>query len=367
MKKIAMMVKCIDTDGGVERIIPLLTRELNCYYECSILSLFGLKKSLYSVDDLNVIRLYDKFKRLRYIFCSSIYYLIKIFKSNNIDILIMHARGSQFMPLLIKPFIDTKIIFCEHNTITQNQFYKYSLKKKLYDYIFQLLINNCADRIVLLTNKEKNQYLINNNVSSKVKVIPNFIDNQLLINLTKYNIDSKKIITVGRLDYQKGYEYLVQVAKMVFAKHPGWQWHIYGDGDIRYKNKIVDLIKDNDLQDHIILQGNYSNIYDLYQDYSFLVMTSRYEGFGMVLVEAKAKKLPLISFDINSGPSDIIRDGVDGFLVKPFDCEAMADKICELIENPELRQKLSDNAHGNLDKFSKENIIKQWCDLLDGL
>ena len=159
----------------------------------------------------------------------------------------------------------------------------------------------------------------------------------------------------------------MQVAKSVFAKHPDWQWHIYGDGEQNYKNQIIDLIKQNSLENHIILKDNHSEIYDLYQDYSFLVMTSRYEGLPMVLLEAKAKKLPIVSFDINSGPSDIIRDGVDGFLIKPFDCEAMADKICELIENPELRQKLSDNAYGNLDKFSKEKIIKQWCDLIDEL
>ena len=136
---------------------------------------------------------------------------------------------------------------------------------------------------------------------------------------------------------------------------------------MNYKNEIIDLIKQNNLENHIILKGSSCDIYDLYQDYSFYVMTSRYEGLPMVLLEAKAKKLPIVSFDINSGPSDIIRDGVDGFLIKTFDCEAMANKICELIENPELRQKLSDNAHGNLDKFSKEKIIKQWCDLIDGL
>lgn len=84
-------------------------------------------------------------------------------------------------------------------------------------------------------------------------------------------------------------------------------------------------------------------------------------------MKLKLKKLPIVSFDINSGPSDIVRNGIDGFLVKPFDCNMMADRINELIENPELRQKFSDNAHGNIDKFSKEKIIKQWCDLIDGL
>ena len=96
-----------------------------------------------------------------------------------------------------------------------------------------------------------------------------------------------------------------------------------------------------------------------------MVMTSRHEGLPMVLLEAKAKKLPLVSFDIETGPSEIIRDNVDGFLVSPFDINAMSEKICKLIENPELRQRFSDNAYGNIDKFKKETIVAKWINLID--
>ncbi|MCC8158790.1 MAG: glycosyltransferase, partial [Phascolarctobacterium sp.] len=142
-------------------------------------------------------------------------------------------------------------------------------------------------------------------------------------------------------------------------------WHIYGEGKELYKLGILELIKKNGLLDKIILMGNKKNMYDLYADYSFLVMTSRHEGLPMALLEAKAKKLPLVSFDIETGPSDIIRNDMDGFLVPAFDTEAMSCKICELIENPELRQKFSDNSQGNLEKFSKEKIMRQWCDLIE--
>ena len=96
-------------------------------------------------------------------------------------------------------------------------------------------------------------------------------------------------------------------------------------------------------------------------------MTSRYEGLPMVLLEAKVKKLPLVSFDIDSGPSDIIEDGVSGYLVPPFDTDAMAERICELIEHPELRQKFSDHAWDNIDKFRKEAVVQKWVELIDGL
>lgn len=94
-------------------------------------------------------------------------------------------------------------------------------------------------------------------------------------------------------------------------------------------------------------------------------MTSRYEGLPMVLLEAKANKLPIISFDIDSGPSDIIRNNLDGYLIEPFDVEEMADKVNFLIESPEKRMIFSANSDVNLDKFSKKNILNKWLNLIN--
>lgn len=367
IKKVTLFVSNLCTAGGTERVTSSLGNELVKKYHCSIITLFKDKKIFFDINKkIKIINIYSKNQRLRKIFISSIVSMIRILKENEIQIIIVVGRNNNIMPLIAGYFTKTKIIFCEHSSIVGYKVRKETLKEKIYRKIFQFLIIKLSYRIVVLTQKEyllyQQLYNINKN---KMLIIHNFYNNELLCNLRYYNKYSKQIISVGGLNYAKGYEYLIEVAKLVFEKYPDWQWHIYGDGEQNYKNQIINLIKKNNLENHIILQGNHSNIYDLYQDYSFLVMTSRYEGFGMVLLEGKTKKLPLVSFDINSGPSDIIRDGIDGFLIKPFDCKTMADKICELIEKPELRQKLSDNAHGNLDKFNKEKIIKQWCDLID--
>ena len=84
----------------------------------------------------------------------------------------------------------------------------------------------------------------------------------------------------------------------------------------------------------------------------------------MVLLEAKANGLPLVSFDIETGPDEIIRDGVNGFLIPPYDTEIMAERICQLIENNDLRKRFSDNAKLDLEKFSSDRIIEQWNDLI---
>lgn len=145
-----------------------------------------------------------------------------------------------------------------------------------------------------------------------------------------------------------------------------WIWDVWGGGDdAPYERKIKSLIHENGLDGRLQLKGASSCAYDLYDQYGVFVLTSRYEGFSMVLLEAKAKKLPSVSFDIHSGPSDIIRDGVDGYLVKPFDVDEMAEKISDLIERPALRQQFSDAAWGNLDQFREETIISQWIELIN--
>ena len=364
MKNIAVMVVDLKRLGGTQRVAAILSNELSNYYNCNIITLFG-SSSIYSINDR--IKIYDlnsQNVRFRYSALKNLLEIKKLIIENKIEILIVVGRICTIIPLLLKFICKIKIIFCEHASKYEYTFIKETFKVTIVRHIFNFLLKENAKKIVYLTNKELEMSEINH---QKILKIYNSIDEKLLKDIKEYNIGAKKIITVGRLDYGKGIDLLIQVAKKIFLNNADWQWHIYGDGDEEYTKHILDLIKQNNLKNNVILKGKNGNIYDVYQDYSFFVMTSRYEGLPMVLLEAKAKKLPIISFDINSGPSDIIRDEIDGFLIKPFDCEAMAEKICTLIENPELRQKLSNNAHGNLDKFSKEKVIKQWCDLIDGL
>ena len=364
---IAIIKNDLSISGGGERVCVNLANELAEFYSVSLIN-FYKNDSTYTINNnVNIFYLSEEKKRKYKSFCKYILNLRKYLKDNNIKFILVIGRNSILESAIAALGISTKVIFCEHVPIGMLSYNNF--KDKFINYIVQKFINNLAYKIVLLTQKDKDNFYVHKQNVKKVKLINiyNFIDGKLLKKLKEYCTKNEKIITIGRIDYQKGYEYLVEVAKLVFEKHPDWQWHIYGDGEAEYKNKIIDLIKQNNLQNHIILQGNHSDIYDLYQDYSFYVMTSRYEGLPMVLLEAKAKKLPIVSFDINSGPSDIVRDGIDGFLIEPFDCNAMADKICELIENPEIRQKFSDNAHGNIDKFRKEKIIKQWCDLIENI
>lgn len=368
MKKIAFLIEDISELSGGKRVAVNLANELSKYYNVCFITWYNKKVVFKLLNTIKIYSLLPNKSKMRYDYFKLIQKLNLLIKREKIEEIIVVGRFVSIISFFAVFNTQCKLIICEHNSIKGYNTIAKGKKNKITNSLILLCYKLYVDKIVFLTRKDLEEYRKKNiRNSDKLINIYNSLDNKLFCNVKSYSLSSKKIITVGRIDYQKGYEYLIEVAKLVFAKYHDWQWHIYGDGEAEYKNKIIDLIEQNNLQNNIILQGNHSNIYDLYQNYSFYVMTSRYEGLPMVLLEAKAKKLPIVSFDINSGPSDIVRDGIDGFLVKPFDCNAMAEKICELIENPELRKKFSDNAHGNIDKFSKEKIIKQWCDLIDSL
>ena len=111
--------------------------------------------------------------------------------------------------------------------------------------------------------------------------------------------------------------------------------------------------------------GNVRGIENIYPNHGIYVMTSRYEGLPLVLLEAKQYGLPIVSFNCPTGPSEIVLDGKNGYLIDNFDTEEMSNKICELIESEELRENFSGNSMNDTEKFSKEKILQQWIQLIE--
>lgn len=180
------------------------------------------------------------------------------------------------------------------------------------------------------------------------------------------DMQSKAVISVGRLDYQKGYDYLIDAWKVVAEKHSDWHLNIYGEGLLR--EKLQKQIGQLQLTSFITICGRVTNIEDEYTRHSIYVMSSRAEGLGLVLLEAASCGLPLVAFDCPSGPSEIIEDGKNGFLIeKVGDVQGMADRICLLIENTSLRNKMGGEALGVTNKFSISEISKRWMSLLNNM
>ena len=219
-----------------------------------------------------------------------------------------------------------------------------------------------ADAIVVLTDEDKQNYKKEVRIKGKIIRIYNpmesFEDNNV-----GYNLDSKLIISAGRLTAQKGFDMLVDVADIVLKRNPDWKWIVCGEGEER--KALEEKIKKCGLEQKLILQGNVNNIEDYYWKSAMFVLTSRAEGFGLVLTEAKKEGLPCVSFRCPAGPSEIILDDINGYLLDCFDIEQMAEKINQLIENQDIRKKFSDNSMVGTEKFNIDKISEQWVELIE--
>ena len=156
----------------------------------------------------------------------------------------------------------------------------------------------------------------------------------------------------------------MEVAKKILPTHQDWQWHVYGAGEMR--QMLEEKIEEYRLEDQLILKGNVDHAYRYYSDYAFLVLPSYREGLPLVLLEALELGLPMVSFDIETGPNEIIEDGKNGYLIPPYDLEQMGQRMTELMEDASRRKAFS-TYEGNKDKFSKNTILKQWIRLIEGL
>ncbi len=368
-QKIALMVSNLCTKGGTERVTATLSAEMAKHYDCHIITQWDTGNHAYDLaEGVKVFNLYPEKRRQRQMLFDAVRRIKQYVQEQGIEVLIAVGRNNGMIPLLVKMALgkSVKLIWSEHNAIGNYKFCDESWKQKIHRNLHQQMILHVPDMLTVLTGREKECYQQMYHVEPKeIVVVPNFMEESLLEGSKPYDDAAKRIITVGRIDYQKGYEYLVEIAKWVLSNNPDWAWDIYGGGDAAYTAEISSLIEKSGLSGRLVLRGNSDRIYDLYPNYGLYVMTSRYEGLPMVLLEAKAKRLPLVSFDIYSGPSDIILDGVNGYLVKPFDVDAMAERISFLMDHPEVRQDFSDHAYDNIDNFRKEAVMAKWVDLIN--
>ncbi|MDR0541267.1 MAG: glycosyltransferase family 4 protein, partial [Dysgonamonadaceae bacterium] len=179
------------------------------------------------------------------------------------------------------------------------------------------------------------------------------------------DLDNKTVIAVGRYDYQKGFDRLIEAWRLIHKRFPDWKLKIIGDGLLREKLEM--LIGNYKLENVVELKKSVSDILPEYLGASVLMMSSRYEGLPMVLLEAESVGLPVVSFECKCGPKDIITDGEDGFLAPEGDVRILAEKTMRLIENPDLRKKMGRSAKINSGRFSEPVIMDKWIRLFNHL
>lgn len=205
--------------------------------------------------------------------------------------------------------------------------------------------------LVVLTEKDARKFISRH---VRCAVIPNMISFPMA---EESACGKKRMISVGRLHAQKGYDLLLYALKPVFEKYSDWSMDIYGEGGDR---PMLEGLRDElGLAGNVNFRGFSTNIQYEYAHASFYVMSSRFEGFPMVLLEAMACGLPIVSFDCPNGPADLLA-GDAGLLVEAGNIKALSEAIIRMIENPDKREMYAKNGLCKIRQYTAGEIYKRW-------
>ena len=286
--------------------------------------------------------------------------LTKVLRQINPDVVISVGMSEKFMLTSMRNRT-WKIIREFHSEKNYRSKHAYSLFKKiqgkLSDFYEFHYADKKYDRIVVLTDEDKET---NWQGWDNVSVVPNPVS---------FKCDSpsllteKSVISMGRLEHVKNFTSLISAFKIVAKKHPDWILKIFGDGSLR--ESLQNQINESGLQNNVFLMGFSNDMESALRQSSIFAFSSLVEGFALVIVEAMECGVPAISYQCPCGPKDIITDGKDGFLVPVNDEQMLAERICSLIENEDLRHKMASEARLRARYYHVESIAQQWMALFN--
>ena len=338
--KILFVINSLKSKSGTERVAIELANKLSfmATYDVTLLNRESIKNNTaYPVsDNIKVVSLSGNFFQ----FYNKLKKHVAIY---SYDIVIVHNMGKLALLCIFLPNIK-KLVTLEHVSFVSRPRKIQILSKLLYRRI---------DQVVTLTQNDKVQF---DQFHSNVLVIPNFSPFPVY---GHRNNDSKEIVTIGRLTDQKNYIHLLKAWKEIYNLIPDWKLNIYGEGE--HLQLLTDYIKHNSLQ-NVLLKGVTSNIQKVYEQSAFFVMSSKYEGLPMVLIEAQSFGLPIVSYNCPYGPSDVISSNENGLLVEDQNVQKLADAILKLASSPDLLQKFSQNSLLNAANYQPEQILQMWID-----
>ncbi|HGW3737454.1 glycosyltransferase family 4 protein [Acinetobacter baumannii] len=351
-KNICFLIGNLNHSGGTERVTTLIANELvEKGYNIFILNLVSGTQPFFKLDNrIEVASLYPQAVSMKKHLIGTILKIRNYAKNNNIDTLIdVDSILSVFsVPALFG--LKIKHICWEHFN------FKVDLGSSFRRLGRRLAAHYC-DYIVTLTERDKGfwQSAIKKR-NAEIITIMNPSPYKDIVNIPKK--ENKIILAAGRLTYQKGFDLLLKIWGNIYRDYPDWRLLIVGEGEDRAN--LENFIQDNEIK-NVQLPGRTQDIDSYYRQASIFCLSSRFEGLGMVLLEAQAYGLPIVSFDCDVGPSEIISDSLNGFLVKNNDTKAFEVKLRKLIDlsNDDYISFIK-NTKLNYEKFSQEHIVEQW-------
>lgn len=318
----------------------------------SRVQLVDLKCSIYSLFKYPLYTRLFKYFSLSRMFQERFREVINVFKPDTISVAIPNAE--EFVWEVVRVARNMRVVIESH---VAYEYLSYGRSKTDYFlYLFhspsKAILNSNA--LIVLTNGDADTW--KQKGVQDVLVVPNpvsfYVDN--VDNVEK---DEKRIISVGRLVSQKRFDRLIDAFALIANHYPGWHIDIFGEGNLR--PVLEQQVMEKKLLGRINIHDYTFDVMSEYLRSQFMVLSSDYEGFGLVIVEAMACGLPVISTDCPHGPSEIIDNGVTGWLTR-LDVKGLADRMEWMITHQEERQMMGVKAHEAVAAYRKEVIMKKW-------
>lgn len=373
MKKITFLLLHLNY-GGLEKQVTTLANELAKSYDVELVVLYDLLngKSFYKINDNIKVKFVLKYGPIKAKQLKEMLKKIKIielFKSLAKDIKLIFTKyfgvrkivNNMKTDVLISSRMEFSRQIKRRDILTISQEHSYVDTPSYVKKVKKSFKN--IKYLVVMTDKAKENYqkwLNGNNTYTKVIKIPNAINSTN----KKATLDSNQIISVGRLEDVKDFETLILVFSMCLAQNNNLRLEIVGDGS--KKEELVNLCKSLNILDYVRFTGKLDSnqVEGEMLKSSLFLLTSKSESFSLVLVEASSLGIPCISFDIDVGPREIIKDGKNGFIIKDRNKELMKKKILEIMNSRDVRNEIGNNAKINAEKYYIENVVNEWKKIL---
>lgn len=350
MKKICFFIGDISKTGGTERVATIIANGLSDSHEITILSLSNGKNSFFELKEGIKIESLD-IKNYRNII-NIILVLRRYIKAQKFDCIIEVDSILRIFTVLAVYGLNIKVITWEHFN-----FYLPNIRKRL---LAHKLAARHSDCIITLTEEDMEYYKKETDIKNRIQYIYN--PSPFAVKEDTLKTRANTAIAVGRLSKQKNFMRLLEIWNSIEKQNLEWNLNIIGSGE--EEEQLIKYIKDNHLK-RVNLLGNIRDMESVYSQADLILMTSDYEGLPMCLIEAQSFGLPIISYDIPTGPNDIIDNGENGFLIKNNDRDDFINKTLSLMNNKELLHKMTQNSFRNAYKFNEKNIIQKWEKIIE--
>lgn len=262
-----------------------------------------------------------------------------------------------FVPVLADLKGDIPLLVESHTLCHSEKMDEVGMLRRMYVWSLKRSIRK-ADAVVALTEGDADDWKAYND---NVYVIPNVVN---LNDSGSYaSFEQKSVIYVGRFSKQKDIDSLLHIWEIIHQQYPDWQLDIYGEGEL--KDNYLSIIQK--MNSNINVYEPTANIMEVYREHSILLLTSKYEPFGLVLPEAMSCGLPVVAFDCPYGPADIITDEVDGYLIEDRNIELFAQRVGQLISDYELRVQMGKAGIASCKRYLASRIMPQWIQLFEQL